>query len=194
MDNSFNINLHTPAASLEPVDTDYFKLSEIPLMGRIIIRGKAEDNDFLQAAQTVLSVALPLTANTSVEGKDKNRVFWLGPDEWMVWTPTLARSEALLEELTQAFTTLHTACVNVSDYYTTIKISGKHATSVLAYGCPLDLREKSFRPTDCAQSLFRHTGIFIYKVDKDCYHIQVRWSFTEYLWEFFSTSASTIKE
>lgn len=193
MDKNLKPSEHTATDQLAAVDTKSYQQSALPLCGKLIIRGKSEDSEFLQATQKSLPFALPLEPNTTATADDGTQAFWLGPEEWLIWSPTLTTHSKLQQNLGKALQGIHAAVVDVTDYYSVIAISGPNATQVLAYGCPLDLRDGSFLPTHCAQTHFRNAGILIYKTDSQHYKIQVRWSFTHYLWQFLQTVASGIK-
>ncbi len=51
-------------------------------IGHINLRGDSGQAAFIEAVESELGQALPVTPNTITEGSC--RVFWLGPDEWQV--------------------------------------------------------------------------------------------------------------
>ncbi len=165
-------------------------LSEKKFLGKINIRGNADDAAFLAAAKKALGVALPLAANTVSmrKGKKAVTVFWLGPDEWLVHSADGSQI-SLLKALQTAFKGLHTAVTDVSDYFVVIELHGSTVHDLLARGCPLDLHPRTFKPGDCAQSYFAKASILLHRVDDDHYTIQVRWTFAQYLWDYLVQSA-----
>jgi len=178
----------SPLAAVAPIEGGRFQQCEKAHTGKIILRGAGDDADFLAAAEKVLAAPLPQTPNTTViiakdddgAANEDEKLLWLGPNEWMLWTR--------LQALREAFGGLFAAAVDVSDYYTVIRLSGELATDVLRHGCPLDLRETAFKTGTCAQSRFRNAPILLYKVaDAPIYDVQVRWSFAHYLWHYFAT-------
>ena len=62
-------------------------IKEVPFLGYLNLRGKSTNTAFLAAMLKVLGCEPPLEANTMVESGDI-RIYWLGPDEWLVITPT----------------------------------------------------------------------------------------------------------
>ena len=165
------------------------KLEARPFFGKVLLRGLGEDAAFLKAAESVLGAGLPLTPNTTVApsrggkggkgGAEWERIFWLGPSEWLIWT---SGREELLSALDGGLSGLHSAAVDVSDYYAVLRVSGDLAREVLAHGCPLDLEGDGFGVGSCAQTRFRSAAILIYFADDaPTFDIQVRWSYAEYL-------------
>ncbi len=191
------------------------RLRELPWCGKINLRGDPTDAQFLRLVEDALTVALPLEANTTTTGKTANgdlTLFWLGPDEWQLHCE-LAHTETLLARLAQHLAPVHHALTEVTDYYAVLELTGAQAAAVLARGCPLDLHDRHFPATHCAQSRFGTASVLLHKVDPDqCSHmggdqpidqhgdlsdsphdtepsfiIQVRWSFTAYLWAYLTS-------
>ena len=179
----------------EAPDGGAANLEARPFFGKILIRGLGEDAEFLRAAEGALGAALPLTPNAAValkgkgkgKGEGEERIFWMGPSEWLVWTE--AREETLAA-LTEALADTHSSVTDVSDYYAVLRLSGGLAREVLAHGCPLDLHESAFKPGECAQTRFRAAAIFIFQADdKPTYDVQTRWSYAEYLRRYLAEVA-----
>ena len=59
----------------------------VPLLGFLNLRDKASNTRIQAATLKVLGCELPVEANTMIESGD-NRIYWLGPNEWLVVTPT----------------------------------------------------------------------------------------------------------
>lgn len=182
-------------------------LESPPFVGKILIRGLAEDPAFLRAAESALGVALPLVPNTTTALKKKGggkkdggekgvggsgvgvgeRIFWMGPSEWLVWT---SEREALLSALGDGLSGAHSALADVSDYYAVLRLSGGLAREVLAHGCPLDLDESVFGAGSCAQTRFRAAAILLHCADDaPTFEVQMRWSYAEYLRRYLAEVA-----
>ena len=56
----------------------------LPYHGYLNLRGDPNDSGFLEAVREALGQPLPVAPNTFTQGAC--RVFWLGPDEWLVMT------------------------------------------------------------------------------------------------------------
>ena len=166
-------------------------LRELPLCGKINLRGDPGEPQFLNAAGEVLGMPLPLIANTT-SACQNGIVFWLGPDEWLLHCE-IARAKTVSEQLAQKLATLHYAATEVSDYYTVLEVKGENVAEVLARGCPLDTHEREFKAAQCAQTRFGNAGILLYKPGVEpVFQIQVRWSFTEYVWDYLARVIDTL--
>lgn len=163
-------------------------LSEVPFVGKVNIRGNADDKAFSDAVAGVLGTVLPVEPNT-VASHDDYTVFWLGPDEWLVHTPEDGE-ESLIGALHGALGELHAAVTDVSDYYVVIRMRGAKAAEVLARACPLDLHPRAFTAGRCAQTVFAHATVLLHKIDEQTIDVQVRWTYAQYLWGYFSEAAA----
>lgn len=193
------IQTTSPAGNFAPIE-GRIRLRALPCCGKVNLRGAPDDEKFLDAAREVLGMPLPLAANTTsvAADGDARMLFWLGPDEWLLHCK-LARAENILSQLHKQLAGLHYAATDVTDYYTVLELAGaqtdedgdgrnEHAAAVLARGCPLDLHERAFKATQCAQTRFGNASVLLYKPDAEpLFQIQTRWSFTGYVWEYIAT-------
>ena len=163
-------------------------LAEAPFVGKVNIRGNADDPAFTATVVTVLGCQLPLDSNTVVSHAGYT-VFWLGPNEWLIHTPEDTEGD-LVAALRSALVGQHAAVTDVSDYYVVIRMRGAKAAEVLARACPLDFHDRAFPAGRCAQTVFAHATILLHKIDEHSYDIQVRWTYAEYLWNYFSEAAA----
>ncbi len=164
-------------------------LAEAPFVGKVNLRGNADDPAFTAAVATVLGVQPPLEPNT-VASHGTYKAFWLGPNEWLIHTPEDGEA-TLIGALNIARGGLHTAVTDVSDYYVVIQMRGDKAAEVLARACPLDLHPRAFPEGGCAQTVFAHASILVHQVDGG-FDIQVRWTYAQYLWNYFAEAAGNL--
>jgi len=164
-------------------------LTEAPFVGKVNLRGNADDPAFSAAVATVLGVQPPLEPNT-VASHGAYKAFWLGPDEWLVHTPEDGE-ETLIGALHVALGELHTAVTDVSDYYVVIQMRGGKSAEVLGRACPLDLHPRAFAEGGCAQTVFAHATILLHQVEGG-FDIQVRWTYAQYLWNYFAEAAGNL--
>ena len=61
------------------------RIEEKPFQGFINLRGRADNTGFLAASLKVLGCEPPSAPNTVVDSGDY-RIYWLGPDEWLIMT------------------------------------------------------------------------------------------------------------
>ncbi|MCP4327615.1 MAG: sarcosine oxidase subunit gamma [Alphaproteobacteria bacterium] len=161
---------------------------ERPLLGKVNIRGDGGDKAFVKAVATATGVDLPTAPNT-IAGGDGATICWLGPDEWQVTTDEGGES-AIAGVLAEGLAGQHAAVTDVSDYYTTIRVTGPRARDLLVKGTPLDIHPRVFAPGQCAQTRLAHATIMIVQVDDaPTYDLQVRWSMAEYLLDWLEDAA-----
>ena len=141
----------------------------------------------LQAVEGILGQPLPLAANTFTAGE--HRVYWLGPDEWLIVTGAEC-VRGLGGKLTEALAGFHAAVNDVSGGNVELLVGGVDARTVLAKGCPLDLHPREFAPGQCAQTGLGRTAVLLAAAgDPLTYAIVVRWSFSDYLCHWLANAA-----
>jgi sarcosine oxidase subunit gamma len=126
------------------------------------------------------ALGLPTTPNTWVARGD-GRAIWLGPDEWLVTSPSL-RPQELADAVAGA--------VDVSGQRTTLRLAGEHARTVLATGCALDLHPRAFPAGSAAQTLLGLAGVVLLALDGTEYEILVRSSYARYLADWLLDAAA----
>lgn len=179
----------SPAQALTPV-RGAAALRELPWCGKINVRGAASDSKFTAGVKSALGAAVPLAANT-VTARDDVKIFWLGPDEWLVHCD-IAKCGALLHGIESKLARVAHAATEVTDYYSVLEIAGGGAADALARGCPLDLHARAFAVHDCAQSRFGNASVLLHRVEAETFHVQTRWSFTEYVWEYLARAIESL--
>lgn len=186
---------HSPAAFRTPVAGT--RLRELPWCGKINLRGTQNDPKFLQAVEQSVGCSLPLQANSTM-CTNNIVIFWLGPDEWLLHCE-LAHTAKLMHTLQQELQPTHHALTEVTDYYTVLELQGRHARAALARGTPLDVHERSFAINQCMQSRFGNASVLLYRPPagqsdtEPGFQIQVRWSFTEYVWSYLTTAIDAMQ-
>ncbi len=155
-------------------------IRELPYTGFINLRGRTDNTAFLAAVLKALGTEPPKEANTVIEAGDK-RIFWLGPDEWLVMTPA-GQQSAVKDALLKALDGVFSSVVDNSSGLTMIEITGEHAAELLATDCPLDLHPRAFKPGQCAQTRLAKAGMTLApKVDGSGFDVIIRRSFADYL-------------
>ena len=156
------------------------EIRETPFLGYLNIRGRSSDTAFLAALLKVLGCEPPIEANTMVESRD-HRIYWLGPDEWLIITPT-GKQLQLQAELRKALDGVFSSVVDNSSGLTLVEVLGDNAGPLLATDCPLDLHPREFKPGQCAQTRLAKSGMTIAPMrDGSGFELIIRRSFANYL-------------
>jgi sarcosine oxidase subunit gamma len=151
----------------------------VPAMGHINLRGNSNDAGFISSVESVLGLDLPVRSNTMTI--DNHRVYWLGPDEWLIVTAH-ENVNGLVEQLVGALNDQHAAVTDISGSNILLRLAGENVRDVLAKGCTLDFNPDAMPIGHCAQSGLAKAGVLIGHIDDNStYEIVVRRSFSEYL-------------
>lgn len=155
-------------------------IREIPFQGFLNLRGKPDNSEFLAAVKKVIGCSLPLEANTVVISGDF-KIYWLGPDEWLVVTPTEQQTK-LQSELKLALDDVFSSVVDNSSGLTLLNITGDNAANLIARDCPLDLHPGVFKVGQCKQTRLAKAGATIAPLqDGSGFELVIRRSFADYL-------------
>ena len=155
--------------------------------GFLNVRLDPRNEQAVEAAARALGQPVPLASNTFTCGE--HRVWWLGPDEWLIETG--AQHAARLDsELAEALAEFHAAVNDVSGGHVALRISGADARTVLAKGCTLDLHPREFGPGQCARTgLAKAIVLLSVGDDARTYSIIVARSFSDYLRRWLAHAA-----
>lgn len=160
------------------------RLEERKFLGKLILRG---NHDQVRAGvKKVLGVDLPAASPETSSG-DSAEVLWLSPDEWMIVTEPDAE-RALAASLGEALAGVHHQIADVSDYYTTITLSGPATREILMKLTMLDVHRRTFKAGEVRGTMLMHSQATLYqRLDDDTeagpgFDIIVRWSMADYLW------------
>jgi sarcosine oxidase subunit gamma len=148
-------------------------------VGHVNLRGRPDDEGFRRGVESVLQQPLPLEPNT-VSGRT-HRLFWLGPDEWLL---VVARGEVseLVCRLEDALRDRHAAVNDLSGGQVMLRLAGPSASEVLAAGCALDLQPASFPPGRCAQTGLAKAAVLLCPLPAGAgFELVVRRTLADYL-------------
>jgi sarcosine oxidase, subunit gamma len=159
-------------------------LKETPFEGKVILRGDRER--VASAVSGVLGCELPAQVHETAIGS-RSMVQWLGPDEWLIITSPGDEAQ-LLGDVERALAGQHAQVVDVTDYYTTIELSGSRARDMLMKISTIDFHPRSFRSGMCVCSNFGRTVAYARQTQDDggpggpAFDLIVRISMADYLW------------
>lgn len=185
MSNSYTFS---PLSNKEKITSTELMLESLSFIGKINLRIKYDDHESLKMVSEYLNYDLP-NSSGEVQGNNETRTAWLGPDEFLIQC-TKDETSNIINELTDILGNSFYSLTDVSDYYLTIRLSGKKSIEVLSKGCPLNFKKYLNAKDTCAQSYISKTTVFIDRLaDDQIFDISVRWSFAEYLWEWLEDAS-----
>jgi sarcosine oxidase subunit gamma len=156
------------------------RIEEKPFLGYLNLRARDNNTGFLAATLKVLGCEPPTAANTVIESGDY-RIYWLGPDEWLVVTPA-GQQDQVKTELLASLDGVFFAVVDNSSGLTMLHVTGDNAAALLATDCPFDLHPREFKPGQCAQTRLAKAGMTISPLaDGAGFEVIIRRSFADYL-------------
>ncbi len=170
---------------VQPVNHANISMNGVIWRDKILIRGDLSDKKFQKAIKSVLKCAVPSAQQFTTNDSPELKLAWTSPDELMLDCPHNTASQ-FQTELIEAFGDLHSAVVDVSDYYRNIILSGKCRNYLINKASPFNtdlLSAGMVVGTHYANAtiVLSHHG--------DYYDIQVRSSFFPYLWQFLNKGA-----
>lgn len=149
------------------------RMAQLPYLGKVTLRANPDD---------VAKAQIDLPKATRFLQADDAKVLWLGPDEWMFITPDGGLRD-MRGKLSEALAGKHHQLVDVSDYYTIIRLSGDKAIEVLMKTSTLDLHPRSFTSSMVAGTIFGSANVWLVKNDDTPeFDVIIRWSMADYLW------------
>lgn len=157
-------------------------VKEAPISTFLNLRGNGADKEFCAAVAEVLEVTVPTEPSTYHSNK-KCGIYWLGPDEWLLFSSMEAVSlEARLRNALSG----HISIVDISGGQTLINLRGDQQalevvlkkSSVYDFGAWPDANTNAGR---CAQTTFaKATAVVANKADGS-YDLIIRRSFADYI-------------
>lgn len=158
-------------------------VQELSLCSKVVLRADFDHADTCAAIENTFGLSPAIAANTFNTNADSS-MHWMGPDERLLYSES-QDPETLTKTLRTHLPEGKSAVVDVSDYYTVLKLSGDNARQVLASGTPFDVHLRVFKSKQCAQVRFGNASLLLSCIDDTpVFHLQVRWSFAEYLWGY----------
>ena len=156
------------------------RIEEKPFQGFINLRCRSDNTGFQAATLKVLGCEPPNAPNTVIDSGDY-RIYWLGPDEWLIMTPA-GQQDDLKASLLKALSGVFSAVVDNTSGLTTLHITGDNAAALLATDCPLDLHPREFKVGQCAQTRLGKAGMTLSPLaDEAGFEVIIRRSFADYL-------------
>jgi len=151
-------------------------LSLLPPAARHVLRATP---DGLAAAGRALELQLSLPACRAAVDASR-AALWLGPDERLLLGEDGSQDDTV-RRVGQALAAEPYSLVDVSHRQLGLALNGRHATTLLATGCPLDTDPEAFPVGMCTRTVLAKAEIVLWRRAEDSFHIEVWRSFAAYV-------------
>ena len=105
-------------------------IEELSLSGKINIRGKSSDKEFMKNIGSALNLVLPIEPNVRIFNNNIS-IMWLGPNEWLVITPENEK-DGIISLLKSNLNPQKTAITDVSFNRTILRLEGEKGFTLLS--------------------------------------------------------------
>ncbi len=140
-------------------------IEEKSLSGKINIRGKSSDKEFMKNIGSVLNLVLPIEPNVRIFNNNIS-IMWLGPNEWLVETPENEKDE-IISLLENKLNPKRTAITDVSFNRTVLRLEGEKAFNLLSKFLVANLDVILKSNFSVAQTIFTKIPILIMRNNTD---------------------------
>ena len=127
-------------------------IEETILSGKINIRGKSSDKEFMKNIGSVLNLVLPIEPNVRIYNNNIS-IMWLGPNEWLVITPENEKDK-IISLLESKLNPEKTAITDVSFNRTVLRLEGKQVFTLLSKFLVANLEKILETNFSVAQTIF----------------------------------------
>tara|TARA_B100000427_G_C15321917_1_gene512928 strand:+ start:18 stop:554 length:537 start_codon:yes stop_codon:yes gene_type:complete len=177
------LKIDYPIFELKDLENLKFKIDEPKI--KINIRGK--NKDFFTKIGKILSIILPVEANTSTSNGNLDAL-WLSPDEWMI-----CLNENIHDNLFNEISKSNLGSVtDVSDQWVSINIRGSKVFDLLSSSSPLDFSEFKNKKNYVVQTILNHVDVTIHHKELNDINLFVRRSFSDHLMSWLNDNSRFI--
>ena len=127
-------------------------IEERALSGKINIRGKSSDKEFMKNIGSVLNLVLPFEPNVRIFNNNIS-IMWLGPNEWLVITPENEK-DGIISLLKSNLNPQKTAITDVSFNRTILRLEGEKVFTLLSKFLVANLKKILKTNFSVAQTIF----------------------------------------
>ena len=140
-------------------------IEEKSLSGKINIRGKSSDKEFMKNIGSVLNLVLPIEPNVRIFNNNIS-IMWLGPNEWLVETPENEKDE-IISLLESKLNPQKTAITDVSFNKTVLRLEGGKVYILLSKFLVVNLEKILETNFSVAQTIFIKIPILFIRNNTD---------------------------
>jgi len=150
------------ASTVLKINNDNFNgisIKERDLVGKINLRGKSADKEFMKNVGSVLDLVLPIEPNVRVSNNNIN-IIWLGPNEWLIET-NKDETDKILTLLKSNLNQQKTAITDVSFNRTILRLKGDQVFTLLSKYLVINLEKVLKTNYSVAQTIFIKVPILL---------------------------------
>ena len=140
-------------------------IEETSLSGKINIRGKSSDKEFMKNIGSVLNLVLPIESNVRIYNNNIS-IMWLGPDEWLVITPENEKDK-IISLFESKLNPEKTAITDVSFNRTVLRLEGKQVFTLLSKFLVANLEKILETNFSVAQTIFLKIPVLFIRNNTD---------------------------
>ena len=140
-------------------------IKERDLVGKINLRGKSTDKEFMKNVGSVLDLVLPIEPNVRVSNNNIN-IIWLSPNEWLIETPN-NETQNVLTLLKSALNLQKSAITDVSFNRTVLRLEGDQVFTLLSKYLVINLEEVLKKNYSVAQTIFIKIPVLLVRNNRD---------------------------
>ncbi len=151
--------------SIEKEVINGVSIEERNLLGKINLRGKSNDKEFMKNVGSVLDLVLPTEPNVRVSNNNIN-IIWLSPNEWLIETPE-TETQKILTLVKSTLNQQNTAITDVSFNRTVLRLKGDDVYTLLSKYLVINLDEVLKTNYSVAQTIFVKIPILLIRNNGD---------------------------
>ncbi len=140
-------------------------IEERSLSGKINIRGKSSDKEFMKNIGSILNLVLPIEPNVRIFNNNIS-IMWLGPNEWLVITPE-NQKDKIISLLESKLNPEKTAITDVSFNRTVLRLEGKQVFTLLSKFLVANLEKILETNFSVAQTIFLRIPVLFIRNNTD---------------------------
>ena len=140
-------------------------IEERNLSGKINLRGKHTDKEFMKNVGSVLDLVLPIEPNVRVSNKNIN-IIWLSPNEWLIETPE-DETLKILTLLKSSLNPQKTSVTDISFNKIVLRLEGNDVMTLLSKFLVINLEEVLKKNYSVAQTIFLKIPILLIRNNND---------------------------
>ena len=160
-------------------------IEELSLSGKINIRGKSSDKEFMKNIGSALNLVLPIEPNVRIFNNNIS-IMWLGPDEWLVITPENEK-DGIISLLKSNLNPQKTAITDVSFNRTILRLEGEKVFTLLSKFLVANLEKILKTNFSVAQTIFIKIPVLFVRNNTDeeptSLDLHLNRSHTKYVYE-----------